>query len=67
VKKYWEIGEKNKFGKECYKLHFSQFYEEGDENVVLTVFVERLTRTILDSLMTLLIDISEQERLMIRM
>lgn len=34
MKKYWETGEKNKFGKECYKLHFSQFYEEDDENVV---------------------------------
>lgn len=34
VKKYWETGEKNDFGKECYKLHFSQFYEEDDENVV---------------------------------
>lgn len=32
--KYWEVGEKNKFGKECYKLHFSQFYEEENENVV---------------------------------
>ena len=30
VKKYWETGEKNNFGKECYKLHFSQFYEEDD-------------------------------------
>ena len=31
MKKYWETGEKNDFGKECYKLHFSQFYEEDDE------------------------------------
>jgi len=37
--KYWEVGEKNKFGKECYKLHFSQFYEEENENVV-AVFVQ---------------------------
>ena len=34
MKKYWETGEKNDFGKECYRLHFSQFYEEDDENVV---------------------------------
>ena len=34
MKKYWETGEKNDFGKECYKLHFSQFYEEDDKNVV---------------------------------
>lgn len=34
MEKYWETGEKNDFGKECYKLHFSQFYEEDDENVV---------------------------------
>lgn len=35
MNKYWEVGEKNKFGKECYKLHFSQFYEEKNENVVV--------------------------------
>lgn len=35
MNKYWEVGEKNKFGKECYKLHFSQFYEEENENVVV--------------------------------
>ena len=34
MNKYWEVGEKNEFGKECYKLHFSQFYEEEKENVV---------------------------------
>lgn len=34
MSKYWKVGEKNKFGKECYKLHFSQFYEEENENVV---------------------------------
>lgn len=34
MKKYWETGEKNDFGKECYRLHFSQFYEEDDENVL---------------------------------
>lgn len=34
MNKHWEVGEKNKFGKECYKLHFSQFYEEENENVV---------------------------------
>ena len=34
MKKYWETGEKNDFGKECYKLHFSQFYEEDDGSVV---------------------------------
>ena len=28
MSKYWEIGEKNKFGKECYKLHFTQFYDD---------------------------------------
>lgn len=32
--KYWEVGEKNDFGKEHYKLHFSQFYEEDNENIV---------------------------------
>ena len=32
MSKYWETGEKNKFGKECYKLHFTQFYD--DEVVV---------------------------------
>lgn len=35
MNKYWEVGEKNEFGKECYKLHFSQFYEEENENVVV--------------------------------
>lgn len=34
MNKYWEVGEKNEFGKECYKLHFSQFYEEENDNVV---------------------------------
>lgn len=34
MKKYWKTGEKNDFGKECYKLHFNQFYEEDDESVV---------------------------------
>ena len=34
MSKYWEVGEKNKFGKECYKLHFNQFYEEDDKNIV---------------------------------
>ena len=34
MNKYWKVGEKNEFGKECYKLHFSQFYEEENENVV---------------------------------
>lgn len=34
MNKYWEVGEKNEFGEECYKLHFSQFYEEENENVV---------------------------------
>ena len=28
MSKYWEIGDKNKFGKECYKLHFTQFYDD---------------------------------------
>ncbi len=32
--KYWEVGEKNDFGKECYRLHFSQFYENDDENII---------------------------------
>jgi len=40
VKKYWKTGEKNKFGKECYKLHFSQFYEEDDEKNVVAGFVQ---------------------------
>ena len=30
--KYWEIGEKNKFGIECYKLHLKLPY--GDEKVI---------------------------------
>ena len=34
MNKHWEVGGKNKFGKECYELHFSQFYEENDENIV---------------------------------
>lgn len=34
MNKYWEVGEKNEFGKECYKLHFSQFYEEENENAI---------------------------------
>ena len=34
MNKYWEVGEQHEFGKECYKLHFSQFYEEENENVV---------------------------------
>ena len=34
MSKYWEVGEKNKFCKECYKLHFNQFYEEDDKNIV---------------------------------
>lgn len=29
-----ESRRENEFGKECYKLHFSQFYEEENENVV---------------------------------
>ena len=37
MKKYWETGEKNKFGKECYKLHFSQFYEEENNSQGLRV------------------------------
>jgi hypothetical protein len=28
MNKRWEIGEKNKFGNECYKLYFTQFYDE---------------------------------------
>ena len=28
MSKYWEIGDKNKFGKKCYKLHFTQFYDD---------------------------------------
>ena len=28
MSKYWEVGEKNKFGKECYRLHFTQFYDD---------------------------------------
>ena len=28
MSKYWETGEKNKFGKECYKFHFTQFYDD---------------------------------------
>lgn len=30
--KYWEIGEKNGFGIECYKLHLKLPY--GDEKVI---------------------------------
>lgn len=30
--KYWEIGEKNRFGIECYKLHLKLPY--GDEKVI---------------------------------
>ena len=30
--KYWEIGEKNRFGIECYILHLKLPY--GDENVI---------------------------------
>lgn len=30
--RYWEVGEKNDFGKECYKLHFTEFY---DDEVIL--------------------------------
>lgn len=30
--RYWEVGEKNCFGKECYKLHFTEFY---DDEVIL--------------------------------
>lgn len=30
--RYWEIGEKNKFGKECYLLHFTEFI---DDEVIL--------------------------------
>lgn len=28
MSKHWEIGEKNKYGNECYKLHFTQFYDD---------------------------------------
>ena len=28
MSKYWKTGEKNKLGKECYKLHFTQFYDD---------------------------------------
>lgn len=34
ITKYWEVGEKNDFDKECYRLHFSQFYEDDDENII---------------------------------
>ena len=34
MSKYWEVGEKNCFDKECYNLHFSQFYKEDDKNIV---------------------------------
>ena len=28
MSKYWDVGEKNKFGKECYRLHFTQCYDD---------------------------------------
>ena len=28
MSKHQEIGEKNKYGNECYKLHFTQFYDD---------------------------------------
>lgn len=28
MNKHWEIGEKNKYGNECYNLHFTQFYDD---------------------------------------
>ncbi|MCD7996481.1 MAG: hypothetical protein LUH21_04525 [Clostridiales bacterium] len=28
VNRYWEVGEKNKYGKECYKLHFTEYYDD---------------------------------------
>ena len=30
--RYWEVGKKNKYGKECYKLHFTEYY---DDEVIL--------------------------------
>lgn len=30
--RYWEVGEKNKFGKESYLLHFTEFF---DDEVIL--------------------------------
>lgn len=36
MNKYWEVGEKNDFGKECYKLHFAEFYEDE----VIVAFVQ---------------------------
>lgn len=32
--KYWEIGEKNKFGIECYKLHLKLPYGDEKDKVV---------------------------------
>ena len=50
MSQYWETGEKNKFGKECYKLHFTQFYDdevvagfvqdEEDDNVFIYISKE---------------------------
>lgn len=34
--RYWEIGEKNKYGNECYKLHFTEFYDDK----VIVAFVK---------------------------
>lgn len=34
MSKYWETGKKNYFGKKIYHLHFTQFYEENDKNII---------------------------------
>lgn len=44
--KYWEVGKKNNFGKECYKLHFDGnvvagiVQDETDDNVYIYVSEE---------------------------
>lgn len=41
--KYWEIGEKNRFGIECYKLHLKLPY--GDEKVIAASSVPQPNRS----------------------
>lgn len=34
--KYWKV-EKNEFGEEWHKLHFSEYHEEGDEDIIASL------------------------------
>ena len=38
MSKYWEIGEKNEYGDECYNLHFNQFNvcEDKEKDIVVS-------------------------------